>query len=116
MDPGPQHRGFEISLAWRRAGAEICGQITGYLLHPGRGSFPATARSAQKFLGHSGFCQKFFRFFKFRPENFWIFQLSTGNFSALELSGQKNPGSRIFSASVPGAIGSAGIYAGSCAP
>jgi hypothetical protein len=57
-------------------------------------------------LEFSTFDRKIFRFFKFRAENF----------SARELSIQKNTGGKNFSASVPGAIGRAGRYAGVRAP
>jgi|GEM_PF-7110871 hypothetical protein len=96
MDPGPQQSGFAISLAWRRAGRDLRSDH-GISAASGRGSFPATAQSAQKFLGHFRILPELFSVFyistgknlgfltfapkifgpgNFRPEFFWIFQLS----------------------------------------
>jgi hypothetical protein len=55
-------------------------------------------------------------FSTFNPKIFRIFNFRAENFSARGLSIQKNLGGRNFSASVPGAIGRAGIFYSADAP
>ena len=62
------------------------------------------------------FAAKIFGIFNFQPENFPVFQLSSRKFFRPGTFNPKKSGGRNFSASVPGAIGRAGMHAGSCAP
>jgi hypothetical protein len=65
-----------------------------------------------KISGQTGFAPKIFGVFNWKVFRFLKFRAE--NFSARELSIQKNPGGRNFIASVPGSIGRAGISVGSC--